>query len=156
MFSARDPVSPDQGQIKGAVALNGNGSIFLSGLSIVFSTGRRSPACCQSGHYSRRVLTAFYGLVVGCRPLSKGIFVVKWLQMKSAFERGGRWRLVRSRFKQVKGSNAFQVKALNRRRTVMTCLFMGRRFVGGLVLFRNRTYFIPMDLLLFRKFLKFC
>lgn len=38
----------------------------------------------------------------------------------------------------------------------MTCLFIGRRFVGGLVLFRKRTCFIPMDLLLFRKFLKFC
>lgn len=53
MFPERDPVLPDQGQIKGAVALNGNSSIFLSGLSIAFFNwaltafyggSRRSPA----------------------------------------------------------------------------------------------------------------
>ena len=79
MFPEREPVSPDQGQIKGAVALNGNSSIFLSGPSIAFSDW---------------ALTAFYGGGVGRRPLSKGVFVVKWLQMEGVegvFEGDGRW-----------------------------------------------------------------
>lgn len=117
MFSERDPVSPDQGQIKGAVALNGNSSIFYRAV-YRFLDRVPVPACCQPGHYSRRVLTAFYSGGVGHRPLSKGVFVVKWLQMEGV-------------------EGVFESD-------------------GALVLFRKRTCFIPMDLLLFRKFLKFC